>query len=189
MFILVALSPACNSQLSIAISFGGPAWPISLSDLNLGPVSNGLCLGAIFDITAGSNVKPTPGTPQWIVGDTFLVRIFCDTGLSGILTGLFFLTGHRKMCTRSSAPIRPQWALHNFQTTPQVRNVSSPVLLLFYTWVGIRVMSYSYVPLRVFLPTADQSSPSIRVVSDMSLIVSRFRFTIDNSWWREGDRW
>lgn len=74
MVILVSL--ACNTQLSIAISFGGPAWPISLSDLNLGPVSNGLCLGAIFDITAGSNVKPTPGTPEWIVGDTFLVRIF-----------------------------------------------------------------------------------------------------------------
>jgi cathepsin D len=66
----------CNSQLSIAISFGGPAWPISLADLNLGSVSNGLCLGAIFDITAGSNVKPTPGTPQWIVGDTFLKNVY-----------------------------------------------------------------------------------------------------------------
>jgi cathepsin D len=66
----------CNSQLSIAISFGGPAWPISLADLNLGPVSNGLCLGAIFDITAGSNVKPTPGTPEWIVGDTFLKNVY-----------------------------------------------------------------------------------------------------------------
>jgi cathepsin D len=90
MIIFVALSPACNTQLTIAISFGGPAWPISLADLNLGTVSSGLCLGAIFDITAGSNVKPTPGTPQWIVGDTFLVRIFCYSGFSGILTGLLF---------------------------------------------------------------------------------------------------
>ncbi len=81
MVILVALSPACNAQLTIAISFGGPAWPISLADLNLGSISSGRCLGAIFDITAGSNVKPTAGTPQWIVGDTFLVRIFCYSGL------------------------------------------------------------------------------------------------------------
>ena len=92
MAIFVSLSPACNTQLTIAISFGGPAWPISIADLNLGTVSGGLCLGAIFDITAGSNVKPTPGTPQWIVGDTFLVRIFCYSALSCILTGLFFPT-------------------------------------------------------------------------------------------------
>lgn len=70
------LSPACNTKLNIAISYGGPAWPISDTDLNLGAVSSGLCLGAIFDITAGSNVKPTSGTPEWIVGDTFLVRFF-----------------------------------------------------------------------------------------------------------------
>lgn len=70
------LSLACNTKLNIAISYGGPAWPISDADLNLGAVSNGLCLGAIFDITAGTNVKPTSGTPEWIVGDTFLVRIF-----------------------------------------------------------------------------------------------------------------
>jgi cathepsin D len=77
----VALSLACNGQLSIAISFGGPAWPININDLNLGPVSSGLCLGAIFDITAGSNVKPGSGTPGWIVGDTFLVRTLCYSSL------------------------------------------------------------------------------------------------------------
>jgi cathepsin D len=46
--------------------------------MNLGTLSNGACLGAIFDITAGSNVKPSASTPQWIVGDTFLVRIFAN---------------------------------------------------------------------------------------------------------------
>lgn len=58
------------------MSFGGPAWPISVKDLNIGPANNGQCIGAIFDITGGSTQKPTPGTPEWIVGDTFLVRIF-----------------------------------------------------------------------------------------------------------------
>ncbi|KAI0275626.1 aspartic peptidase domain-containing protein [Russula aff. rugulosa BPL654] len=66
----------CNTQLSIAISFGGPAWPINPADLNAGQVSNGRCLGAIFDITAGSNVKPNTDTPDWIVGDTFLKNVY-----------------------------------------------------------------------------------------------------------------
>jgi cathepsin D len=66
----------CNAQLSIAISFGGPAWPISPADLNVGPVSNGRCLGAIFDISGGDNVKPGSGTPDWIVGDTFLKNVY-----------------------------------------------------------------------------------------------------------------
>jgi hypothetical protein len=65
---------ACSTKLSIAISFGGPSWPISLDDLNLGTISNGQCLGAIFDITQGSNVTPGQGNPSWIIGDTFLVR-------------------------------------------------------------------------------------------------------------------
>ena len=82
MIILVAPSLACDAQLTIAMSFGGPAWPISLADLNLGAVSCGRCLGAIFDITAGSNVKPTSGTPEWIVSDTSLVRIFYYFDLS-----------------------------------------------------------------------------------------------------------
>ncbi|KAI0250106.1 aspartic peptidase domain-containing protein [Lactifluus subvellereus] len=66
----------CNTQLTIMISFGGPSWPINVADLNLGPVSNGQCLGGIFDITAGSNVKPQPGQPAWIVGDTFLKNVY-----------------------------------------------------------------------------------------------------------------
>jgi cathepsin D len=66
----------CATKLNIALSFGGPAWPISDSDLNIGTVSSGQCLGAIFDITAGSSVKPSDGTPQWIVGDTFLKNVY-----------------------------------------------------------------------------------------------------------------
>lgn len=68
---------ACNAQLNIALSFGGPAWPISDNDMNAGQISQGHCLGAIFDISAGSVAKPSTGTPEWIVGDTFLVRVFC----------------------------------------------------------------------------------------------------------------
>jgi cathepsin D len=66
----------CSTKLSIAISFGGPSWPISLDDLNLGTISNGQCLGAIFDITQGSNVTPGQGNPSWIIGDTFLKNVY-----------------------------------------------------------------------------------------------------------------
>jgi len=66
----------CSTQLSIAISFGGPAWPIRVADLNLGTVGSGRCLGAIFDITLGTNVPAGSANPAWIIGDTFLKNVY-----------------------------------------------------------------------------------------------------------------
>ncbi|KAI9453773.1 acid protease [Lactarius psammicola] len=66
----------CNTQLSVSMSFGGPSWPISLADMNLGSVGAGRCLGAIFDITQGTNVTPGEGNPAWIIGDTFLKNVY-----------------------------------------------------------------------------------------------------------------
>ncbi|KAH8980926.1 acid protease, partial [Lactarius hatsudake] len=66
----------CNTDLSISMSFGGPSWPISLADMNLGTVGNGRCLGAIFDITQGTNVTLGEGNPAWIIGDTFLKNVY-----------------------------------------------------------------------------------------------------------------
>ncbi|KAI9437532.1 acid protease [Lactarius indigo] len=66
----------CNADLAISMSFGGPSWPISLADMNLGTVGGGRCLGAIFDITQGTNVTPGQGNPAWIIGDTFLKNVY-----------------------------------------------------------------------------------------------------------------
>ncbi|KAH9001074.1 acid protease [Lactarius akahatsu] len=66
----------CKTDLAISLSFGGPSWPISLADMNLGTVGNGRCLGAIFDITQGTNVTPGEGNPAWIIGDTFLKNVY-----------------------------------------------------------------------------------------------------------------
>ncbi|KAF8494617.1 acid protease [Russula emetica] len=125
----------CDAQLNIAMSFGGPAWPISIADLNLGTVSDGNCLGAIFDITAGSNVKPTPGTPQWIVGDTFLKNVYTvfrsnppSVGFAQLSSAAGGSSGSQRFISHSA---------------------------IIYTLVGMRVMGYSYVPLHVFLPVAD----------------------------------
>ncbi|KAI0250116.1 aspartic peptidase domain-containing protein [Lactifluus subvellereus] len=66
----------CKTQVTISISFGGPSWPINVADMNLGPVSNAQCLGAIFDVTVVAKIKPQPGLPVWIVGDTFLKNVY-----------------------------------------------------------------------------------------------------------------
>ena len=68
---------ACDFLLTIVISFGGPAWQVNPTDLNLGPLGDSQCLGAIFDFTQGANAPP-PGEsfPAWIIGDTFLVQFF-----------------------------------------------------------------------------------------------------------------
>jgi len=67
----------CDTPLNIAISFGGPAWPVSNTDMNLGTItgSPGQCRGAIFDITAGADAQ-SPNNPVWIVGDTFLKNVY-----------------------------------------------------------------------------------------------------------------
>ena len=70
---------ACNEAFNLTLSFGGQAWPVSDADTALPNNAQGtLCLGGVFDLTAGSNVPSNPapsstGTPAWVVGDTFLV--------------------------------------------------------------------------------------------------------------------
>ena len=41
--------------------------------MNLGTVSDGMCLGGIFDLGLGSSIGSGGGNPSWVVGDTFLV--------------------------------------------------------------------------------------------------------------------
>ncbi|KAJ3821541.1 aspartic peptidase domain-containing protein [Lentinula raphanica] len=68
----------CSTSLNTTISFGGTAWPISSSDMNLGPVSKGSsdCLGGIFDLSLGSNIPENSGNPSWVVGDVFLKNVY-----------------------------------------------------------------------------------------------------------------
>ncbi|CAK5280395.1 unnamed protein product [Mycena citricolor] len=67
----------CSTSVSISMAFGGQLWPIDPADMNLGPGSKkGMCVGSIFDLTAGSAISPGPGTPTWVVGDTFLKNVY-----------------------------------------------------------------------------------------------------------------
>ena len=45
--------------------------------MNLGRISAGsdLCVGGIFDLTAGTKTNST-GLPPWIFGDTFLKNVY-----------------------------------------------------------------------------------------------------------------
>lgn len=67
----------CSTDVSITIAFGGKSWPISSRDMNLGtPGGTSLCVGAIFDLTAGSAVEAGGNNPSWVVGDTFLKNVY-----------------------------------------------------------------------------------------------------------------
>ncbi|KIM45427.1 hypothetical protein M413DRAFT_24631 [Hebeloma cylindrosporum] len=68
----------CSTTVTISFSFGGKLWPISSQDMNLGQVSQGSsqCLGAIFDLSQGTNIPSGSGNPSWVVGDTFLKNVY-----------------------------------------------------------------------------------------------------------------
>uniref|UniRef100_A0A8H7XMX3 Peptidase A1 domain-containing protein n=1 Tax=Psilocybe cubensis TaxID=181762 RepID=A0A8H7XMX3_PSICU len=68
----------CKTDVTVSLSFGGKLWPISTQDMNFGPETprSQMCLGAIFDLTQGTNITPRPGTPSWIIGDTFLKNVY-----------------------------------------------------------------------------------------------------------------
>ncbi|KAF8971140.1 aspartic peptidase domain-containing protein [Flammula alnicola] len=68
----------CSSQVAVTLSFGGKAWPISAADMNIGPETsdNTKCIGAIFDLSMGTNIEGGSGNPSWVVGDTFLKNVY-----------------------------------------------------------------------------------------------------------------
>jgi len=69
----------CSTNITVALAFGGQAWPINPEDFNAGQISSGrspLCLGAIFDLSLGSNNIPDSNSPTWVVGDTFLKNVY-----------------------------------------------------------------------------------------------------------------
>ncbi|KAF8160631.1 aspartic peptidase domain-containing protein [Crassisporium funariophilum] len=68
----------CANEVSVSLSFGGKLWPINPVDMNIGPESTGSsnCLGAIFDLSLGSNIESGTGNPNWVIGDTFLKNVY-----------------------------------------------------------------------------------------------------------------
>ncbi|KAI0084915.1 aspartic peptidase domain-containing protein [Irpex rosettiformis] len=66
----------CSTSVTVTLSFGGKAWPISTDDMNLGSIGSGLCLGGIFDLGLGSQIGSGGGNPTWVVGDTFLKNVY-----------------------------------------------------------------------------------------------------------------
>lgn len=78
---------ACSTDVTVTVSFGGKAWPISTQDMNTGPDQPGssTCLGAIFDLTMGTSIPASSGNPSWVFGDTFLVSLFISRTLVSLL--------------------------------------------------------------------------------------------------------
>lgn len=68
----------CDTELSVAMSFGGQSWAINPADMNLGRLSraSNQCLGGIFDLTQGSSIVSGGGNPNWVIGDVFLKNVY-----------------------------------------------------------------------------------------------------------------
>ena len=71
---------ACSTTVTVTMNFGSQTWTISPQDFNLGAIDNTgkMCVGGVFDLDAGTNGAagdPSSGSPAWVIGDTFLVRI------------------------------------------------------------------------------------------------------------------
>ncbi|KAF5327777.1 hypothetical protein D9619_004889 [Psilocybe cf. subviscida] len=68
----------CNQKLSVSMTFGGKTWPINSQDMAVQeePSDSTLCIGAIFDLDAGTSITPDSGNPSWVVGDTFLKNVY-----------------------------------------------------------------------------------------------------------------
>ncbi|KAI0368304.1 acid protease [Pilatotrama ljubarskyi] len=66
----------CSTNVQVTLAFGGKSWPISAADMNLGRISQNMCVGGIFDLTLGSDVSGGGGNPTWVVGDTFLKNVY-----------------------------------------------------------------------------------------------------------------
>lgn len=102
------------------MSFGGNLWPINLVDMStqISSGSNPICQGSIFDLSLGTdNVGPGP---DWVVGDTFLVRNISRFVLLSHISVLF----SRKMYTRSSVQVQRLLGLPSclMRLVDQVRN-------------------------------------------------------------------
>jgi len=68
----------CSTSISISISFGGQSWPIDPKDMNFGPLdqTGKQCIGAIFDLSMGTNIVSGGGNPNWVIGATFLKNVY-----------------------------------------------------------------------------------------------------------------
>ena len=60
----------CDTDVNVALSFGGPIWPVSPGDFQFTSTSENRCIGAFYEIPGNE------GTPAWIVGDTFLKNVY-----------------------------------------------------------------------------------------------------------------
>jgi hypothetical protein len=103
---LICCRPACNTSITVTMSFGGRAWPINPLDFKAGQVNtdpNPLCIGAIFDLSLATNMSDS-STPAWVIGDTFLVRNLSRVYRCPSRSSYSFILLSRKTCTRCSVP-------------------------------------------------------------------------------------
>jgi len=68
----------CATQVQVSVAYGGTSWPINPSDMIFQPVApnSNMCVGSIFDLTAGTSLGTNSGAPSYVMGDTFLKNVY-----------------------------------------------------------------------------------------------------------------
>ncbi|PSR80379.1 hypothetical protein PHLCEN_2v6764 [Hermanssonia centrifuga] len=78
----------CNTQVDLALTFGGESFSVSPNDLNYGPLTEGsdMCVGG---------VSYNPDFDFWVIGDTFLKGVYTVFDLEGPKVGFASLVSKR----------------------------------------------------------------------------------------------
>jgi cathepsin D len=132
----------CSTKVEISLSFGGNSWPINTADMNAGSAgTDGQCMGAIFDLSAGSSAGGGAGNPNWVVGDTFLKNVYTVFRSSPPSIGFAQLSnaaggsgtpGSGTPQASGSSPLPTGRGATSFRTT-SIRAISPPLLLALIT--------------------------------------------------------
>ncbi|KAF7369214.1 Peptidase A1 domain-containing protein [Mycena venus] len=135
----------CSTEVSITLSFGGQAWPISSEDMNLGEVEQGssMCVGAIFDISLGADTGSSG--PSWVIGDTFLKNVYSVFRQNPMSVGFAQLGSGGNSGGSTSAPTTSA-ALPGGPPIPSASGITnaahsivSPVSVVIATFVSVLV--------------------------------------------------
>ncbi len=78
----------CNTQVDLALTFGGESFSVSPNDFNYGPLTEGsdMCVGG---------VSYNPDFDFWVIGDTFLKGVYTVFDLEGPKVGFASLVSKR----------------------------------------------------------------------------------------------
>ncbi|KAJ7694424.1 aspartic peptidase domain-containing protein [Mycena rosella] len=142
----------CNTTVNITVSFGGKAWPINPADINLGPTSDGACLGAIS--VAGEGIGKD-SEENWVFGIAFLTNVYSVFRMTPPSIGFAQLSalasdpsfngssGSGSSSTPATSPTLAAQSTHTSAGSVPHRNTISPGVIVGIVLAGLAVIFMS----------------------------------------------